>query len=244
MAAFVAILVAGLSKGGFGSGAAFAATPILALAVSPAQAAAILLPILMLMDLTGLYAYRKRLNLKAAWPLMAACIIGVALGWAFFKAVDEQSLRLMLGALALGFLAHQLLKARTPSPPKTPKAASAAIWGGLAGFTSFVAHAGGPPYQMYTIPLKLDKRIFAGTGVIFFFTMNVVKLVPYFLLGQFSPENLATSAVLLPVAVLATLLGVWLVKIVPQELFYKILYVVVLLVGLKLIYDGVSGLLA
>ena len=95
---------------------------------------------------------------------------------------------------------------------------------------------------MYTIPLGLDKRIFAGTGVIFFFTMNVVKLVPYFLLGQFSPANLLTSAALLPVAVLATLLGVWLVKIVPQALFYRILYVVVLIVGVKLIYDGIAGL--
>ncbi|MEM6668136.1 MAG: sulfite exporter TauE/SafE family protein [Pseudomonadota bacterium] len=240
VAAVAAIAIAGLSKGGFGSGAAFAATPILALAVSPAQAAAILLPILMLMDLTGLYAYRKNLNLRAAWPLMAACVVGVGAGWIFFRSVDENTLRLMLGALALGFLAHQLLKDRTPQPPKAAKTASAALWGGLAGFTSFVAHAGGPLVAMHLIPQKLEKTAYQGATVLFFWWVNLIKLGPYAALGLLSSENLTTSLALAPLAPVAMLLGVWAHHRVSEIWFYRTIYALLAVTGVKLIWDGLG----
>ena len=119
-----------------------------------------------------------------------------------------------------------------------PNTGKGVFWGIVAGFTSFVSHAGGPPYQMYTLPLRMDKRLFAGTAVVFFSVTNAVKLVPYFLLGQFNTQNLATSAVLLPLAPVATLTGVWAVKRISQEGFYKVTYAAVLLVSLKLIWDG------
>jgi uncharacterized membrane protein YfcA len=93
---------------------------------------------------------------------------------------------------------------------------------------------------MYALPLKLEKRLYAGTSVIFFAVVNAVKLIPYFALGQFSTANLMTSAVLVPLAPLATLAGAWLVKRIDQTLFYRISYSVLLPVGLKLIYDGLT----
>lgn len=111
----------------------------------------------------------------------------------------------------------------------------------IAGFTSFVSHAGGPPFQMYVLPLKLDKTLYAGTGVIFFAVVNAVKLPPYFALGQFSAANLMTSAMLIPLAPLATFAGAWLVKRVDQTLFYRITYAALIPVGLKLIWDGIAG---
>lgn len=247
LAAIPAVLIVGISKGGFGGSIAILGVPLMALVISPIQAAGIMLPILILMDFIAVASYWGVFDRKVLLMTLPGALAGLALGYLMATTVDEALVLLIIGIVAVAFTLDHWRKVYLSNRPPEKAGhnfAKGSVWGLVAGFTSFVAHAGGPPYQMYTIPLKLEKRIFAGTGVIFFFTMNVVKLVPYFLLGQFSHENLGTSAVLLPVAVLATLLGVWLVKIVPQELFYKILYVVVLLVGLKLIFDGVTGLLA
>ena len=108
----------------------------------------------------------------------------------------------------------------------------------VTGFTSFVSHAGGPPFQMYAVPLRLSPRIFAGTSVIMFAVVNAVKLVPYFLLGQFDVTNLETSAVLLPVSIPATFLGIWLVKVIDAAVFYRAVYVLIFVVGVYLVWEG------
>jgi len=244
-AAIPAVILVGISKGGFGGSIAILGVPLMALVISPIQAAGIMLPILILMDFIAVASYWGVFDRKVLWMTLPGALAGLGAGYLMATTVDESLVLLIIGVVAVASTLDHWRKLYLSG--KQPDRAGhsltkGSVWGFVSGFTSFVAHAGGPPYQMYTIPLGLDKRIFAGTGVIFFFTMNVVKLVPYFLLGQFSPANLLTSAALLPVAVLATLLGVWLVKIVPQALFYRILYVVVLIVGVKLIYDGIAGL--
>lgn len=244
-AAIPAVIMVGISKGGFGGSIAILGVPLMALVISPIQAAGIMLPILILMDFIAVASYWGVYDRKVLLMTLPGALAGLAIGYLMATSVDEALVLLIIGVVAVAFsLDHWRKRYLVRTPPKEARHnfAKGSIWGLVAGFTSFISHAGGPPYQMYTIPLQLEKRIFAGTGVIFFFTLNTVKLVPYFLLGQFSTANLTTSAALLPVAVLATLLGVWLVKIVPQELFYRILYVVVFLVGLKLMGDGIVGL--
>ncbi|MDP3898211.1 MAG: sulfite exporter TauE/SafE family protein, partial [Mesorhizobium sp.] len=119
----------------------------------------------------------------------------------------------------------------------------AALWSTVSGFTSFVAHAGGPPYQVYALPLRQRPSLYVGTSVIFFAIVNAVKLVPYFALGQFDGTNLALSGILMPVAVVATASGAWIVRRIRAELFYPLMYGMVFVVSLKLIWDGARELL-
>jgi uncharacterized membrane protein YfcA len=113
----------------------------------------------------------------------------------------------------------------------------------VGGYTSFVAHAGSPPFQVYMLPQKLDKTIYVGTSVMFFFAVNWLKLPAYAWLGQLAPGNLMTSAVLLPLAPVGVLLGLWLHNIIPEKPFYRVIYAMIFVVGLKLLWDGVSGLI-
>ncbi len=241
-AAIPAVLLIGLSKGGFGGAIALLAVPLLSLRIPPIQAAGIMLPILICMDMVGLWAWRGTYNKKTLIIMIPAAIVGIVLGWLTAAYVTDAHIRLIVGCVALAFSASYFLggaKSKESRPHSWPKGL---FWGAVAGFTSFVSHAGGPPYQMYTLPLRMDSKLFAGTAIIFFSVVNLVKVVPYFYLGQFNAENLATSAILLPLAPLATLAGVKLVKITPQDTFYAITYSAVLIVSFKLIWDGLTGL--
>jgi hypothetical protein len=113
-----------------------------------------------------------------------------------------------------------------------------------AGFTSQVAHAGGPPFQIYVLPRRLPRDAFIGTSAIFFAVVNWMKVPAYFALGAFTPKVLATAGVLLPLAIASTWAGVWLVRRVPAEGFYKVIYVLLVAVGGKLVFDGAHGLLS
>jgi uncharacterized membrane protein YfcA len=123
-----------------------------------------------------------------------------------------------------------------------PNRIAAAFWGAVAGFTSFVSHAGGPPFQVYAAPLRLEPRLFAGTSVILFALVNAVKLIPYFFLGQFDTQNLATAAILLPISIPATLLGVWLVRRFDPRAFYDLIYATIFLVGMYLVVERIIHL--
>ncbi len=239
MAAIPAVFLTGLSKGGFGGAFAMIAMPLLALVVPPLMAAAIMLPILIAMDIVSLWSWRGQYHLPTLRSLLPAALFGIGVGWATAAYVTDGAVRLIVGTLALVFSARWFwqymcnkVKVSQPNPAK------AGLWGSVAGFTSFVAHAGGPPFQMYVLPLRLDPGIYVGTSVIFFSIVNAVKLVPYFALGQFTTMNLAISAVLMPIAPVATLTGVWLVRRLKPETFYPFMYGMIALVGLKLFYDG------
>ncbi|MEM7300949.1 MAG: sulfite exporter TauE/SafE family protein [Pseudomonadota bacterium] len=243
VAALTATLCVGLSKGGFGGSLAIFGTPILAMAVPPVQAAAILLPVLVGLDMLGLYLYRHRFDVRSLTLMLPGAIVGIGIGWSVAAYVDDDAIRFLIGVTAVLFGLDYFVFDRANLPPRSHNPRKAAICGSLAGFTSFVAHAGGPPWQIYMAPLKLDKLLFAGTGVVFFTTVNAIKLVPYAALGQFSTQNLVISACLIPPAFAAGITGAWLVKVVPQHTFYKVVHIAILLVGMKLVFDGVSGFL-
>ncbi|HEX2255734.1 MAG TPA: sulfite exporter TauE/SafE family protein [Afifellaceae bacterium] len=242
LAAVPGVILVGLSKGGFGGMMGVLATPMIALAVPPMQAAAIMLPIMLVMDAVALVAWRGIFDRRTLILLLPGGVLGVALGWALAASVTPEMVRLVVGAVALAFVARHLLGGGTAKAPRPHSPPKGLFWGAASGFTSFVSHAGGPPYQMYVLPLRLDPRRFAGTAAIFFAAINLLKVGPYFALGQFSATNLLTSLALLPLAPLATLAGVRLVKIVRPETFYRVIYVMVLVVALKLIRDGLQGL--
>ena len=155
-------------------------------------------------------------------------------------------IRLIVGAVAIVFVGALALPAG-PRPRRGARRSRAtasppSFWGTVAGFTSFVAHVGGPPYQVYTLPLGLDPKVFTGTSVIFFAITNAVKLVPYFALGQFDATNLEASAVLMPIAPLATLAGAFVVRRMRPQIFYPFSYITVGLVAVKLVWDSAAGM--
>jgi len=242
-----AVLIAGISKGGFGGGVGLVAVPLMALAVSPVQAAAIMLPILVAMDAVGLWAYRGRWDRWNMAVLLPAAILGIGIGAASFRYLDATAVRLLLGVVAVSFsLDYYVKRWRNPEAAaqgRRPPLAKAGALGMVSGFTSFVAHAGGPPLSMVLLPQRLDTPVFVGTTVVFFAVVNFVKLFPYAWLGQFDATNLLTSAVLLPIVPAGIYSGIWLVRRVPKGVFYNIVYALVLVIGGKLVVDGVSGLL-
>jgi len=249
-AAIPAVIMVGLSKGGFGGAMALLGVPLMALAVSPVQAAAILLPILIVMDIVSLWTWRSQKDNRTLTIMVPGALIGITLGWATAAWVTVPMIRLVVGAVALWFvwryLVQRIATARTggeekPLPHNTAKGM---FWGTLAGFTSFVSHAGGPPYQIYALPLRQDPKTYTGTSVRFFAIINAIKLVPYFALGQFDSTNLSTSLVLAPLAPVATLAGAFIVRRMKPDIFYPFMYFMVLLAALKLIWDGTVHLLA
>jgi len=234
-----AVLIAAISKGGFGAGLGFVSVPLMTLVVSPLQAAAIMLPLLCCMDIFGLLAYRRHVDRSLLPLLLLGAVAGIGIGWALAAWVDDQAVRAIVGTVAVAFtLNHWFGRAgREPARPSAPKGV---FWSAVSGFTSFVSHSGGPPLAVYLLPLRLDKTVFQATTVVFFAVVNYVKLVPYWSLGQFRGENLAASLVLAPLAPLGIWAGVWLHQRVSPLLFYRIAYGFIFVIGLKLLWDGLG----
>ena len=237
--AVFSVLITGVSKGGFG-GLALLAVPLMALVISPLQAAGIMLPILIVMDWVGVWTYRKHWNRKVLMLLLPGAILGIAAGGLLAGYVDDRVVRIFVGLIAVLFPLYAVFKPRGGDAFIVGNRPLGFITGSIAGFTSFIAHAGGPPFQAYTIPQRLDTRIYAGTAVMFFFVVNFVKVLPYAMLGQFDQTNLTTSLILIPIAPFGVLFGAWLVKRIDQTLFYRILYGLIFAVGLKLLWDGLT----
>ncbi len=241
LAAIPAVILFGMAKGGFAGALGMLGVPLLALVVPPIQAAGIFLPILIAMDVFALWAYRRSWHAENLMILVPAACIGIAIGWLTAEFVSSDHVRLIVGLIALLFTLDYWFGWRA-SGDTEPNRMSGRIWGAVAGFTSFVSHAGGPPLQMYLLPQRLEPKLFAGTSAVFFACVNWIKLVPYAALGQFDATNLMTSLVLAPLAPVSIYAGVKLVEIVKAELFYRLTYIFVFVVSLKLIWDGARAI--
>ncbi|MBL4740801.1 MAG: sulfite exporter TauE/SafE family protein [Sneathiella sp.] len=237
-----AILLIGISKGGMAGSLGMLGVPLMSILIPPVQAAAIILPILCLMDIFGLIAYRRNADWKNLSYLLPGALVGIGVGTLLFQYLNEDMVRLFLGAIAVIFTLNYWLVPTPETNKSGPSLLKGSFWGTISGFTSFVAHAGGPPIQFYMLPQKIDKKLFVGTSVWFFLVVNYVKLIPYAYLGQFSTENLATSVVLFPLAPIGIWLGVKALKYLPEKLFYKIAYLLLFVTGSKLVLDGLNGL--
>jgi uncharacterized membrane protein YfcA len=245
LAAAPALIVAGAAKGGFGGAGAFAATPLLALALGPGQALGVMLPLLMAIDVVTLRIYWRRWSPPDARTLMAAGVLGVGLGWALFGLIPPAAVQLAIGTVALLFVAFRALQAVGWTPPGSAAFSPlrAGFWGAVAGLTSFVAHAGGPPTAMALAPRRLDKTAYQASVVATFWWINVVKLGPYFALGLIDAPNLAWSLALAPFAALGVAFGVWGHRRVPQAWFDGVILAALMVTGAKLAYDGAAALM-
>ncbi len=241
LAAAAAVTLQGLAKGGF-AGVGMASTPLLALAVPPLQGAATLLPIMLLQDVISVWTYRRHWSAWNLKVMLCGAVLGVGAAWLLAAHVSDAVVRLAIGLIALAFVLYRWLSA-LPAGAGRPSALGGVFWGGLSAFTSAFAHAGSPPFQIHVLPQRLDKLTFVGTATLFFAAVNLMKVVPYFALGQFSTATLGISVMLIPLAIATNFLGIWLVRRTPTELFYRLAYVLVFLISLELIRNGATALL-
>ena len=238
--AFVVIMT-GVSKSGFAGGLTVLSVPLLSIFIAPQVAAAIMLPILCIIDISNIWHYRKDWVRRIVYLLIPGAIIGITIGTLTFSVVNENLVKIAVGAIALWFAAIGLLNINAKRQAKPMGVGLGLFFGALAGFTSFVAHAGGPPIKGFLLSQNLPKSPFVATNSVFFFAMNQMKLIPYFFLGQFSVENLTLSLILLPFVPVGLLLGYHLHRVISQEYFSRLVGSLLVLAGLKLLYDGISN---
>ncbi len=241
LVAVPAVLLYGISKGGFGGAISIVSVPMMALMMPPTQAAAILLPILVVMDALVVKAYWGVFDRQALYLLLPGAIVGIVIGYLSAEVMNEHYMRILIGLLSLLFGMQSLFGLKSFAS-KEHHRVSGGVFGALAGFTSFSIHAGGPPFTMYLMPKQLSPLLFAGTAGIFFAVVNLVKLVPYYALDQFTADNLLYSLVLVPLAPLGVKLGHFLVRRSTPSFYYSVTSFCLVLVGAKLLWDGVTAL--
>lgn len=235
--ATVAAIVVGLAKGGLPMVGSLS-VPLLVGVMNPVAAAGLLLPVYIISDMFGLYAYRRNFDARILKIMIPSTAIGVAIGWATASIVSEYVVTGLVGIIGLLFSLNALLRPRL-GMRREAKLAPGIFWGTISGITSFVSHSGAPPYQAYTLPLGLDKAVFAGTSTILFAWVNAIKLIPYIALGQVNLGSLETALILSIPASIAVFAGVKLVRILPQALFFKLVTWALLLISLRLIWTAV-----
>ena len=239
VAALVAVILVGISKGGFGSGIGVAATPIIALTISAADAAALLLPLLIVADIFAVRQYYRRFNKTNLIQLTTGALIGIAIGWFYFGyfSNNERILKLGIGLLALAFVVFQLGRTYLLGAlaERKPRKGEGVFWGIVAGFVSTLAHVGSPPVLIHLLPQKLTRDVFVGTMVIFFMIMNLVKLGPYAQLGLLRIGNLTTILVLSPVAYVGVKMGVALNRRFNDVWFNRVIYFALMITAIQLI---------
>ncbi|WP_424940779.1 sulfite exporter TauE/SafE family protein [Aliiroseovarius sp. S253] len=240
--AIPAVIFAGISKGGFGSGAAFAATPLLALILEPGAAIGLMLPLLMLMDVTALKPFWRKWDTRSASYLIWGAVPGVAIGSLLYSFANPDVFRLLIGLIAVGFVAFRVarMKGLIRSAAQPMRGRMGVFWGAVAGFTSFISHAGGPPAAVYLLSRHLDKTTFQATTVISFWAINLMKFVPYSVLGIFTWQTAKADLLLIPFAVLGVWIGVHLHHKMSERLFFGFTYLFLLLTGTKLIWEGLT----
>lgn len=241
VAAVAASLLVGAGKGGIPV-VGMLGVPVLALAINPVTAAGLLLPVYVVSDIFGLWAYRRDYDGRVLAYLLPGAVAGIGIGWATASLVSEAVVTVLIGLIGLVFAGNLILRPKLDAQPRRPTLGPGLFWGALTGFTSFVSHAGVPPYQVYTQPLRMSKTVFAGTATIAFAVINAVKLLPYWALGQLAPQNLKVAVMLMPVAALAVFAGVRLVRVLPEVLFFRAVTWALFGISVKLLWDGVSGM--
>ncbi len=239
-AAIVAVLIVGVAKGGLGGGIGVVAVPLMAMAVSPIAAAAIMLPILMVMDALALRAYWGQWDRPNLRVLLPASLLGTALGSLTFGYLSADGLRAMVGAVSLLYGIRWFTSTPPDAAPK-PSTRAGVFWGATAAFTSFAVHAGGPPLQAYLLPQQMGRTAFQATSVVFFFVVNWSKVGPYAWFGLWNTDNLLTSLLLMPLAPIGIAIGRRLHDRVNDKIFFAVVHASLVLIGAKLLYDA-SGL--
>jgi len=239
LGAFAALLV-GLSKGGVPA-IGMLAVPLLSMVMSPVTATVLLLPIYVISDAVGVRLYRRHYSAEDLKILMPAAVVGVLLGWLTASHVPDRALSFMVGAVGIGFCLQVWLRHGNSAPPRPASAVKGGFWGVLTGFSSFISHAGAPPFQVYMLPRHLPKLAFAGTSTLLFAVINAAKIWPYHTLQPYSVDTLWNAARLIPFALIGTVLGAYITRHLAQAWFFRLIQVSLFAVSLKLLYAAVWG---
>lgn len=239
--AIPAVILLGLSKGGF-AGMGSLSLPLIALAIDPVRAAAITLPILIAQDAVGVWAFRRTVDWRLIGWMLPGALLGIWLGYAFAASVSPVAVMAAVGLVSILFGVHRLWAARHAAPRAAGRWPEwvGSVFGVVSGFTSQIAHAGAPPFQLWVLPRNLPRDVLVGTTALYFAATNWLKVPAYFALGQFTRANLLTSAALLPLALASTLAGVWLVRRIAPERFYTAIYWLMIAVGVALVWEAVA----
>ena len=237
LTASIGVILFGISKGGFAGPIAILSLPIMSLTMSPVMAAAILLPVLLIMDVIAMYLYWKTWDMKNIKIIIPPALIGIFIGAMTFNYSSDDSIRIIIGTIAILFILLTIIQKNNLliKPSKT----KGTFWSLVAGYTSFLIHSGGTPVNFYLLPQKLNKTIYVGTMTLTFLIINIIKLVPYYYLDQFVISNIKASLILSPLAPISIYLGYYLHKKVNEEVFYFFIYLFLAIGGIKLIYDGI-----
>lgn len=234
-----AVILLGFSKGGL-AGVGSLALPLMVLVIEPVQAAAIMLPILIAQDAVGVWAFRRHLNWYVLGWTVPGATLGILIGYLFAASVSSGAVMALVGVISIAFGAYRLWLGR--HGPPTAGASSpgwiGSLFGVASGFTSQIAHAGAPPFQLWVMPRRLARDVLVGTSAVYFAALNWIKVPAFAALGQFSETNVLTAAALLPVAIVSTFAGVWLVRRIDGERFYKIIYCLMIFVGVLLLFEA------
>ncbi|MEN9617918.1 MAG: hypothetical protein RL406_155 [Pseudomonadota bacterium] len=233
----LASLLVGLSKGGLPT-VGMLAVPLLSLFMSPVKAAVLLLPIYVISDVVSVWLYRKDFSAPNLKILIPAGLLGVLIGWLTASFTSDSAVKLMIGCMGVGFCLNTWLR-KTPQDKQPVNPKKGWFWGTMAGFTSFISHAGGPPFQIYVLPQRLPKIQFAGTATLLFAVINAAKIWPYQLLQPYSHDDLMRAADLIPFALVGTVLGAYITKRIADVWFYRFVQAGLFVVSLKLIADVV-----
>ncbi len=239
--AVIAVFIVALSKSGLVGSLGMVGVPLLSLVMPARDAAGLLLPLLLVMDVIAVWTYRRDADWRILRIMLPGAFIGTLIGWALWTVVSDAMVLLFVGLITLLFILDALLPLRKKLEGLPPSKPWGAFWGGFAGFTSFISHTGGPPFQIYVLPQRLSPVRFAGTTAYFFAIVNTAKLIPYFFLDQLNAANLNYALVLAPLAIGGVLAGVYLVRRISVKRFYQLTYWLVFLLALKLVYDGAIG---
>lgn len=240
MWAALAAGMVGLSKGGLPT-IGMLSVPILSLFMSPINAVVMLLPIYIISDMVGLWLYRKNFSAINLKILIPAGLGGVLVGWLTASLVSDAAVKMMVGLMGVGFVLNAWIKRKSEQAPSPASWGRGSLWGAVAGFASFISHAGGPPFQVYLLPQKLPKIVFAGTSTLFFTAINLVKLAPYHQLRPYDAEQMMGAVVLIPFALIGTVVGAYLTRKIADEWFFKAVQIGLLAISLKLIADALQA---
>lgn len=239
--AVLAVFIVALSKSGLLGSLGLVAVPMLSLVMPARDAAGMMLPLLLVMDAIAIWTYRKDADWRILKIMLPGAFVGTLIGWVLWTVVTDAMVLLLVGVITMLFILDALLPLRKKLEGLPPSKPWGAFWGGFAGFTSFISHTGGPPFQIYVLPQRLTPVNYSGTTALFFAIVNTAKLVPYFFLGQLNVSNLTNAAILAPLAVIGVMVGVYLVRRISVKRFYQLTYWLVFLLAIKLIVDGVQG---
>ena len=239
LASFAAVLI-GMSKGGLPL-VGMLSVPVLSLVMSPVKAAVLLLPLFVISDAVGVWLYRKNYSWVNLKILVPAGIAGVLIGWLTAAMISELTIKFLIGLVGVSFCLQTWFKRGPLDMPQLASLPKGIFWGGVAGFTSFIAHAGGPPFQIFVLPQKLPKAEFAGTATILFAIINLSKILPYQNLSPYTADDFWKVLVLVPFALLGTFLGAYLTKRIADAWFFRLVQTGLFVLSLKLIWDAVAG---